>query len=158
MTRRYAEKTDVPSERTEIEIRKLLAQHGAEQFLSGIARGAILVGFTLRDRQIRFMVPLPNREDFAKDASGKARTAAVAAGFHDAEIRRLWRALLLTIKAKFESAQSGIETFEDAFLANIVLPNGRTVGEASREPIAIAYESGESVPLLPDMREARDRG
>jgi hypothetical protein len=35
-------------------------------------------------------------------------------------------------------------------MANIVLPNGRTVSEEVRPRIATAYESGEMPPMLPD--------
>jgi hypothetical protein len=43
--------------------------------------------------------------------------------------REGWRALVLAIKAKLEAVEAGITTFETEFLAHIVLPDGRTVGE-----------------------------
>lgn len=60
------------------------------------------------------------------------------------------RALLLVIKAKLEAVASGISIFEDEFLANVVLPDGRLVGQEVREKIANAYESREMPQLLPD--------
>ena len=62
--------------------------------------------------------------------------------------RSMFRALLLTIKGKLESAERGIETFEEAFLANIVMPDGRTVAETAAPQIEQAYQ-GRDVPLLP---------
>lgn len=53
------------------------------------------------------------------------------------------------IKAKLESIESGIETFEDAFLAHIMMPDGATVGEHAKPMIARSYESGTMQPLLP---------
>jgi hypothetical protein len=57
------------------------------------------------------------------------------------ELQR-WRALLLVIKAKLESVESNIETFEHAFLAQIVMPNDQTVSEILNPIIAFAYKSG----------------
>jgi hypothetical protein len=63
--------------------------------------------------------------------------------------RQLWRALLLVIKAKFEIVESGIETFDEAFLSNIVMSDGATVGEWATLQIATMYQQGEMPPLLP---------
>ena len=43
-------------------------------------------------------------------------------GAHEQERRRLWRALLLNIKAKLEAVESGISVFDEEFMAHIVLP------------------------------------
>ena len=43
--------------------------------------------------------------------------------------RQRWRALSLCIKAKLEACESGITTFEEEFLAQLVLPGGVTVAE-----------------------------
>ena len=43
--------------------------------------------------------------------------------------RQRWRALLLVLKAKLESVESNIETFENAFLAQIVMPGDQTVAD-----------------------------
>jgi hypothetical protein len=41
-------------------------------------------------------------------------------------------------------------TFEESFYAHIVMPNGRTLYETTREQVALAYEgTGGKVPLLP---------
>jgi hypothetical protein len=63
--------------------------------------------------------------------------------------RSRWRALFLCIKAKLESIESGIETFEDAFLAHIQMPDGKTVAEHVKPNIAIAYQTNPMQPLLP---------
>ena len=50
---------------------------------------------------------------------------------HDREeaCRQRCRALLLIIRAKLEAVESGITTLEIEFLANILLPDGGTVGQ-----------------------------
>ena len=59
------------------------------------------------------------------------------------EVRRRWRALLLVIKAKLESVESGIETFEEAFASQIVLANGQTVGAVARASIGCISRCGQ---------------
>jgi hypothetical protein len=65
------------------------------------------------------------------------------------EERQKYRALLLVIKAKLESVESEIETFEQAFLAHLALPGSstQTVGEWLTPQIEKAYREG-SMPML----------
>ncbi len=56
----------------------------------------------------------------------------------------------MVIKAKLEAMESDIPHFEDVFMANIVMLDGRLVGEHARPMIASAYENGNMQPLLPD--------
>jgi hypothetical protein len=63
--------------------------------------------------------------------------------------RQKWRALLLLVKAKLEAVDANIATFEEAFVGDIVMPDtDKTVWEMAREPIKLAYETGEPVALL----------
>jgi hypothetical protein len=57
--------------------------------------------------------------------------------------------LALVIKAKLEAVASGITTFEDEFMAHIMMPDGLTVGKHIKPTIAAAYASGKMIPLLP---------
>ena len=63
--------------------------------------------------------------------------------------RSRWRALFLCIKAKLEAVESRIETFEEAFLAHVMMPDGMTVAEHAAPMIALSYETGTVRPLLP---------
>ncbi|WP_162792343.1 hypothetical protein [Novosphingobium sp. P6W] len=47
-----------------------------------------------------------------------------------------------------EAVESGIAVFEEEFLADIVVPNGRTIGEETRPLIAQAYSDGAMANLL----------
>lgn len=62
--------------------------------------------------------------------------------------RQRWRALALVIKAKLEAVECGISTIEREFLANVVMPDGSTVGDVIEEQIANAYLTGKMPPLL----------
>ncbi|WP_210205670.1 hypothetical protein [Pseudaminobacter salicylatoxidans] len=82
-------------------------------------------------------------------ARGKTRTVDSAMAAWEQACRSRWRALYLCIKAKLESIDSGIETFEDAFLAHIQMPDGHSVSEHVLPRIAAAYAGEPLQPLLP---------
>lgn len=152
---RYASNTDVSSSRSRDEIERTLERYGADQFLYGWKETDALVGFRMNGRQVRFVLPLPARDnkEFTEYVSrGKlcARTDEAARKLYEQAVRQRWRALALVIKAKLEAVESGIAIFEDEFMANIVLPNGRLVGEEVRPAIANAYETGNMPTMLPD--------
>lgn len=153
----YAATTNVAVSKTKGEIDGLLRKHKAAGF--GIfeeATRAILV-FEMGGRRIVFHLPLPNQAEkrFVMTDLGKQRSAAAALAAWEQACRSRWRALLLCIKAKLESIESGIESFEDAFLAHIQMPDGHSVSEHVRPRIAQAYESGSMQPLLPAPKESR---
>ncbi|GAG36103.1 unnamed protein product [marine sediment metagenome] len=68
--------------------------------------------------------------------------------------RQKWRALSLVIKAKLEAVESGISIFEEEFLAHIVLPDGRTIGDFMIPQIKTIYSSGKMPKLLPIGKES----
>lgn len=133
----YAEKTEVPVGRTRAEIEQLLEKHKAKQYGTAVDYEALAarVQFRLHDRIVRFVITLPDR----RKLSGSR--------FERAE-RQRWRALLLVIKAKLESVESNIETFEHAFLSQIVMPGDQTVGELVTPAIGEAYRTGQHARLL----------
>lgn len=126
---RYAERTKVPVSSSRAEVERLLQRYGADQFLYAAESGRAMVGFRMQERQIRITINVP-----ADDPQ---------------EERRMWRALVLALKSKLESVESGIETFDEAFLAHVVTPDGTTVGEWAKEQIKVMYERGSMPKLLP---------
>ena len=118
---RYAEKTKVPVARSRDEIERVLGRYGANAFGYGWDGTRSVVSFRAQGRFIRFAMDIP------ADAQ---------------EERQRWRALLLVIKAKLEAVESGITTFEEEFLAHVVLPDNRTVGEWLLPQVADAYVNG----------------
>lgn len=131
----FASKTKVPVDQPRIEIERTLSRYGAKSFAYFTEDGRAIIVFEASDRRIRFDLPLPKGES---DKENQAR-------------RQKWRALLLCIKAKLESVDSKIETFEEAFLAHVVLPDGLTMGQHARPAIEQAYKTGAMTPLLPAL-------
>ena len=149
----FAENTRVPIERSKAEIESMLIRYGADQFVSGWGECEARIQFRAQGRFVRFVLPLPAKDEqrFTQHVryKWKIRSADEARKAWDQELRRLWRALALVCKAKLEAVQSGIVSFEDEFMAHIVLPDGKTVAEHARPMIASAYDSGKVTALLP---------
>lgn len=131
----FAEGTTVPIERSRAEIEKLVTKYGASEFSSGWSGTQAAVQFVASGRRVRFILELPNEEYgrellFNRKRSPYYSRAAIPASeitkVVDAEGRRRWRCLLLAIKAKLEVVESGIASFDEEFLAHIVIDD-RTV-------------------------------
>lgn len=124
----YAERTKTSVEATQAEIKALVKRKGATSFGTVEDQDRAILGFEMRDRRIRFYLPLPH--DLSEQAT-KSR----------------WRGLLLAIKAKLESVENGIETFDEAFLAHVVLPDGSTFANYADRALK-AVEQGRPMPPL----------
>ena len=135
----YAEKTVVSVDKSRLEIERILARYKADQFATAIDNDAhrAMIQFRCQGRIIRFEMGLPTQ---------------------DQALRTRWRALCLTIKAKLESVESRIETFDDAFMPHIVMPNGDTFGHWAKPQIHKAIESGQMPQslMLEDRRGPTD--
>ena len=136
--RRYAKQTRVPASRTREEIARTLERYGADQFVYAENKKCGQVGFVYNNKSIRFDVEFPPLPDSGLQADENRRQQ---------EIRSIWRAVLLVLKAKLEAIETGITTFEEEFLAHILLPDGRTVG-ATVLPRVEETLIGHQVPLL----------
>ncbi len=112
----YAQHTRVPVKQTKGDIEAVLGKYGADKFGMTSEPGRAQVMFSVKGRTVRFVLPLPEGQGDKVEQ----------------EHRRRWRALLLCIKAKLESVESKIETFDEAFLAHIVMDDGATVYEKMR--------------------------
>lgn len=147
----YAESTSVSVSKTKGEIDGLLRRHRASGFGFFEEKDHALLVFQMNERRIRFELPLPSQMDkaFITTTQGKTRSADAAMAAWEQACRSRWRALFLCIKAKLESIESKIETFEDAFLAHIQMPDGHLVSELVRPRIESAYKTGTMPPLLP---------
>lgn len=126
----YAETTKVPVQNTISEIQRTVAKFGGEQFIHASMEDRLVVGFSMEGRQVRFQVP-----QYPQDGQTSRSVA---------------RALFLVLKAKLVAVNSGVAIFEDEFLGNIVLPDGRLLSQHVKPHLITAYETGEIPPMLPD--------
>jgi hypothetical protein len=160
MSSRYASDTEVPTDRSRAEIEKTLRRYGATQFAYAWDSGRAVIGFTAQQRQVRFVIPLPDPQDreFTFTATNRLRSTTSAAEAYERAVRQRWRVLALVVKAKLEAVESGLVTFQDEFLAHLVLPGGMTVADTIRDGVAEAYRTGEVPALLPDYPRALEAG
>lgn len=138
-SRRYAAGTRAPVDASRREVERVLARYGADGFHYGWERryipagdggsakeeGHAVLGFLINRRRIQIDVPMPD---------------------DPREQRRMWRVMLLLIKAKLEAVESGIGTLESEFLANIVIHTGQTIGGVLLPRLTEVVESGRLLP------------
>lgn len=158
---RYAANTTVAADKTRREIESALSRWGANAFMYGWQNQRAVLAFEAHRRQIRFELPMPDRNDreFTHTPSkGQRRSAGQVEQMYDQAVRARWRALLLIIKAKLEAIESGITSFEDEFLAHTVIASGATVSDWLQPQIAESYESGAMPPMLPQPQTAIEAG
>lgn len=158
---KYATDTQVQPETSRAEIERTISRYGASQFMFGWGEQegteVAVIAFQAHGRQVRFHLQMPDKDDrqFRLTESGRVRTdkKAIDAAYQQA-VRQRWRALALTIKALLEAVEVGLVSFEEAFLAHIMLPNGESVGQNILPKVATAYETHVMPSLLPDYPKA----
>ena len=146
----YAKGTGVSVERSRAELGTILARYGAKNYVVGSDddAGVAHIGFALEGHRVRLSIPLPKFDDFATHLDRVRRRTERSTperqrkDFEQA-CRERWRAAVLMTKSKLELVQLGCSTFEREFLADVVLPDGRTVHEALREPLRVAGITGQ---------------
>jgi hypothetical protein len=130
----YAKGTKTSIDTTERQIKTMLIKAGAEGTAFMEERARAIVAFHLNGRSIQFRLPLPVRDDFAmRKANQYGAMVQNSADTRDnlwvQACRERWRQLHLCIKAKLESVEQNIETFDEAFLPHIQMPDGETIGD-----------------------------
>jgi len=152
---RYASQTSVSTEKSRNEIERTLQRYGASGFGFWLENDKALVQFTIENLKIAFNLPMPDRksEEFTmsshkNDWQRKPLTAETHQKRWEQACRQRWRALALVIKAKLEAIDSGISTFQEEFMAHIMLPDGVTVGEKLVPGLTQLKETGQMPKLL----------
>lgn len=156
---RYAEGTAVPMSKSRVEIEQTLHRFGATGFLYGYKEDRAVIAFELSERRYRMEIHYPASESFRwTKTTRQRRTDIQVQAAYEQEQRRLWRSLLLLIKAKLEAVTSKIATVEEELLPYTVMPNGQTVGEWLEPQLEEVYASGQMPPLLPGVNHYKQIG
>ncbi len=127
----YAEGTTVSISKSLMDIDALTARYGAANYSYWKQEKTTTIAFEIDGIGVRIAVNMPERdsEEYTRTDKGKPRSPDVADKAWNQACKSRYRALHLVVKAKLESVETGIATFEEEFLAFIVLPNGYTIGE-----------------------------
>ena len=153
MSRSYASGTQVSSERTRIEMERLVLQYGADEFHTMVGKTQAGIAFTYQNYRIQMTVPLPDRDDerFAQTPSGrKSRTKEAAYKAWDAEVRRKWRSLGAVVKALLIAVEEEVMTFEKAFMPYILV-GGKLVSEYVLPGLAKAIADGKDLSTIKQL-------
>lgn len=151
---KYAERTSVGADKSRSEIEHTLQRYGASGFLYGWHGTKAIIGFHMQERQIKFVLDMPNRNDEAywtTPGRRRRRSDSQALVAWEQATRQRWRALALAVKAKLEAVEAGIATFEQEFMPYIVLPGGKTVSDYMLPQIENAYVTGKIPKMLPEL-------
>lgn len=148
---RYAATTTVPVGRTRDQIERTLTRYGATGFMFGQDQDTAAVAFVIRGRHVRFLVPMPDPADkrFSHTPTQQRRGATAATEKWQQAVRSRWRALGLILQAKLEAVDAGVVELDTEFMAQLVMPDGRTVGDAVRDQLDLAITTGSTPALLP---------
>jgi len=163
--RRFAEGTTVSVGKSRDELETLLQRRGASQIqvTREPSSGRAVLIFGLQGRMVRLELkaiqglPDPtkaNHQQKVKCPKGWGtwtveRRAAWSAERRDQIDRERWRRWLLQVKAKLELAFDGESSVEREFLADILLPDGKTVHQGLAEELQQSYATGSMPRLLP---------
>lgn len=142
----FAADTSTSVEKTRAELETVIRKYGADAFAYATDENKAMIQFRASGKQVRFILPLPAQSEkrFTHQTyrSWKPRTKEAALKEWEQACRSSWRALFLAVKAKLVAVESKIATFEQEFMAYVVLPNGNTAGEEIIPMINKAYLSG----------------
>lgn len=151
---RYAQGTEVPIEKSMMEIRATVRdRYGATGFQIIEEGNAAGIGFVFRGRAVRIAMrmPDPGEERFKVTESGRERTSETA--IRDAwlsECRRIWRVLAIAVKAKMELVENG-QPFEAEFMPYLLASDGRTIAEHKLSDLIRVLDSNGQPALLPSF-------
>jgi hypothetical protein len=163
---RYAAGSKVPKFESLDEIQRTIGRFGGRSFAHAEDQGAgrVAIQFEIScegggTRRVRFAMALPLEDDFRHVQVNKTvrrlRTDRERWEVYSGEVNRRYRSLANGIKARLSMVEDGIETFEQAFYAHIVLPGGnRTIYEETQAAVAAAYRSGILPELMPGIGSA----
>ena len=137
----YAADTSVPVDRSRAEIEAMLTRRGATAFGYAQQGGRAAIMFRLPACSVRIELQLPSAKEFAVSERGRTRKVTAQQQAWAQACRARWRALALVIKAKLVAVDAGITTVEKEFQADLVLPDGRRVGDVVAAEYRLAVES-----------------
>jgi hypothetical protein len=113
----YGAGTRVDVHRSRYELEHVLNKYGANEVLFVEADANASIQFALHGHCVQLALPLPDPHDarFTHTPSGKQRTTSAQERAYDQALREHWRSLIVAVRGKLQSVESGISTFEQEF-------------------------------------------
>lgn len=143
MATNYVRGASITCAASRAEIQEMLTEYGATGFRTGSEGGRTIIAFTADRRRFRFLYEPPGSPEPAGASRGSEPPRSLPRPkSHEELSRRYWHKLSMLIRVKLDAVGAGIATFEEEFLAYMVLPGGETVAQSVRPGIARAYATG----------------
>jgi hypothetical protein len=133
MATNYVRGASITCAASRAEIQEMLSQYGATGFRTGSENGRTIIAFTANRRRFRFLYEPPGSPEPADATRSPQKPRSLPPPkSHEELSRRYWHKLSMLIRAKLEAVDAGVVTFEEEFLAYMVLPGGETVAQNVR--------------------------
>jgi hypothetical protein len=113
----YGARTRVEVHRSRYELEDVLHRYGADEVLFVEADANASIQFEMHGRYVQLALPLPDPQDvrFTHTPSGRPRAATAQERAYEQALREHWRSLIVAVRGKLQSVESGISTFEQEF-------------------------------------------
>lgn len=156
---KFAQGTTVDVTKSQAEVQRMIRAHpDFKSFGTQDTADAAHIVFQLGFSVFRMTVPMPDPSDaefWSTPSRRQRRSKDQAYKAYEAEYKRRWRALVLSIKAKLTAIDEGISTFEHEFLPHMVAANGQTVGDILRPRMIEAMKTDGQL-MLPAPNDGGD--
>jgi hypothetical protein len=131
----YGAGTRVEVHRSRYELERILNKHGADEVLFVEADLSASIQFAMRGRYVQLALPLPDpgHTRFTHTPSGRPRAVAAQERAYEQAMREHWRSLVVAVRGKLQSVESGISTFEHEF-DKFLVPHRAEKKKRSRNP------------------------
>jgi len=142
MATKYAAGTTVPVNRSKADLEKICIKYGAKNF--SVLQNDFLTAifFKYHDRVYRFDM------DMGKIKIAKTGNQVNDKKKFEAEERRRWRVMVITLKAMFESVENEVMDYELLFQPYTVLPDNTIIGHRISKQIDQLYAGDTAHDLL----------
>lgn len=148
----YASNTKITPDETMIGIRELLKRYECRKITTIEDEDYFGIAFMRGNRSIRFVVPMPSKDDMRAHKTHGNQNRIYDDGFspekYEQLVRERWRSAYLVIKGKLEAVESGIESFDSAFMGQLVLPSGQTMVQVVTPYLDTEYAEGNMPQFL----------
>lgn len=148
---RYASNTQVPVEKSQAELKRLLTRYGADGFMLGERGIEAVVQFAISGRVIKFALTMPNPEDDEFRLTAHRRTVRSEDAAYKAweqACRQKWRALCLFVRATLEAVEEGVVDFDEAMMPFTMINGRETFSERYGKEVQKWIERGDAPTLL----------
>jgi hypothetical protein len=146
----YGAGTRVGVHRSRYELERILGRYGASDFAFVEVDANASIQFAMHGRYVQLALPLPDPTDerFTQTPTGRPRTMVAQERAYEQALREHWRALVLAVRGKLQSVESGISTFDKEFAAFLVQHAlEERNGKRKKKPRAVNWLLGSSHSL-----------